>query len=176
VKIVKPSVFIPLHGELRMLAAHARLVETALDGDVRVHVIENGEVLSVNETASRVEDRIAIPKRCIGVGLSGDLSDELLSVRHRLGTAGVVSPIVYLSASNGRWARPCEIVTRGFLNGQGEGTITAEIRDTVNATVREWDATESTEALRATVETDVSRLLRRRFQLRPVVAPVMVEV
>lgn len=176
VKLVKPAVFIPLHGELRMLTAHARLVESALDGDVRVHVIENGEVLRVSETTSRVEERIAIPKRCIGVGHSGDLSDELLSERHRLGTAGVVSPIVYLSASNGRWARPCEIVTRGFLDGPVEGTITAEILDTVNATVREWTRTESTDALRATVQTDVSRLLRRRFQLRPIVAPVMVEV
>lgn len=176
VRLVKPSVFIPLHGELKMLAAHARLVETALDGDVRVHVIENGDVLRVGEASSRVEDRIALPKRCIGAGLSGDLSEDLLHERHRLSTAGIVSPIVYLSAASGRWARPCDLVTRGFLNGRGEGAITAEIRDTVNTTVREWPAGESADGLRATVETDVSRLLRRRFQLRPIVAPVMVEV
>lgn len=176
VRLVKPRVFIPLHGELRMLAAHARLVEAALDGDVRVHVIENGEVLRLGETTAQVEDRIPLPKRCIGAGLSGDLSEDLLHERHRLSTAGIVSPIVYLSASSGRWARPCDLVTRGFLNGRGEGTITAEIRDTVNATVREWPAGESADGLRATVETDVSRLLRRRFQLRPIVAPVMVEV
>ena len=176
VKLVKPAAFVPLHGELRMLAAHGRLVLSALEGDVRVHVIENGEVLRVSETSSRIEDRIAIPKRCIGVGLSGDLSDELLSERHKLGAAGIVSPIVYVSASNGRWARPCEIVTRGFLNGEGDGPITAEILDTVNATVREREPGESTDALRASVQTDVTRLLRRRFQLRPVVAPVMVEV
>jgi len=176
VRLVKPSVFIPLHGELRMLAAHARLVETALAGEVRVHVIENGEVLGVGPTSSRVEDRISLPRRCIGVGLSGDLSDDLLHERHRLSSAGIVSPIVYLSATNGRWARSCEVLTRGFLNGPAQGTVTAEIRDTVNATVREWPVGTSTEGLRATVETDVSRLLRRRFQLRPIVAPVMVEV
>ena len=53
---------------------------------------------------------------------------------------------------------------------------TAEIRETVNATVREWSSGTSSEGLRATVETDVVRLLKRRFQLRPVVAPVLVEV
>ena len=30
--------------------------------------------------------------------------------------------------------------------------------------------------LRATIETDVTRLLKRRFQLRPIVAPVLVEI
>ncbi|MEO8500178.1 MAG: ribonuclease J [Vicinamibacteria bacterium] len=176
VKLVRPSVFIPMHGELRMLAAHARLVETALDGDVRVHVIENGDVLRVSESSARLEERLTLPKRCLGVGLSGDLSDDLLRERHRLSTAGLVSPIVYLSASNGRWARPCELLTRGFLDGAIEEPIVAEIRDTVNATVREWAADTSSEGLRATIATDVTRLLRRRFQLRPVVAPVLVEV
>jgi mRNA degradation ribonuclease J1/J2 len=78
-----------------MLTAHARLVDSALEGKVRIHVIENGEVLRVSADASRVEDRIQLKKRCLGVGLSGDLSDELMSERHRLSTAGIVSPIVF---------------------------------------------------------------------------------
>ncbi len=87
-----------------------------------------------------------------------------------------MSPIVYVSASNGKWARPCELITRGFLDGGISETVVAEIRDTVNATVRDWARGDSSEGLRATVETDVSRLLRRRFQLRPMVAPVLVEL
>lgn len=176
VKLIRPSVFVPIHGELRMLAAHARLVESALQGDVRVHVIENGEVLRVSEAESRVVDRLAIPKRCIGAGLSGDLSDDLLGERHRLSTSGFVSPIVFVSASNGKWARPCELVTRGFLEGRVAESIVAEIRDTVNATVRKWATDTSPKGLSATIETDVTRLLKRRFQLRPVVAPVLVEI
>jgi ribonuclease J len=174
--LVRPSIFIPIHGELRMLAAHARLVDSALEGDVRVHVIENGDVLAVSESGARVIDRVALPKRCIGAGLSGDLSDDLLSDRHKLATAGIVSPIVYLSAQSGRWARPCELMTRGFLNGLSAEPVNAEIREVVNATVREWAPATSASGLRATIETDVTRLLKRRFQLRPIVAPVLVEV
>ena len=176
VKLVRPKHFIPIHGELRMLSAHARLVQTALSGDVQTHLLENGEVVRIDAASARVEDRVEIPRRCLGAGLSGDLSIDLLRERHRLSTAGIVSPIVFLSASSGRWARPCELVTHGFLSGTVAGSIDAEIRETVNATVREWAADTSTEGLRATVETDVSRLLRRRFQLRPVVAPVLVSV
>jgi ribonuclease J len=176
VKLVRPRAFIPIHGELKMLAAHARLVESALPGEVRVHLIENGDILRVSETSSRVENHVAIPKRCLGVGLSGDLSDELLTERHRLSTAGVVSPIVYISAGSGRWARPCEMMTRGFLDSRMAEPIVAELRDLVNATVRDWATSASTEGLRATIETDISRVLRRRFQLRPIVAPVLVEV
>ncbi len=176
VSLVRPSVFVPIHGELRMLAAHARLVESALQGDVKVHVIENGCVLRVSETGSKVEDRIEIPRRCIGAGLTGDLSEDILVERHRLSTAGFVSPIVYVSAANGKWARPCELVTRGFLDGSVAESVVAEIRDTVNATVREWATDTSAKGLSATIETDVIRLLRRRFQLRPVVTPVLVEI
>ncbi len=176
VKLVRPKVFVPIHGELRMLTAHARLVDSALEGKVRIHVIENGEVLRVSAEASRVEDRIQLKKRCLGVGLSGDLSDELMSERHRLSTAGIVSPIVFVSASSGRWARPCELVTRGFLDGRAAEPIVAEIRDIVNATAREWSSGTSALGLRATIQTDVTRALRRRFQLRPIVVPVLVEV
>lgn len=176
VKLVRPSMFVPIHGEMKMLAAHARLVESALPGGVRVHLIENGDVLRASETGARIENHVDIPRRCIGAGLSGDLSDDLLGERHRLSTAGIVSPIVFVSASNGKWARPCELVTRGFLDGSVADPIVAEIRDTVNATVREWATDTSAKGLSATIETDVLRLLRRRFQLRPVVAPVLVEI
>jgi ribonuclease J len=176
VKLVRPSVFIPIHGELKMLSAHARLVESALPGEVRVHVIENGEILEVGGQGARVVDRVEIPRRCLGAGLSGDLSEDLMRERHRLGSAGIVSPIVYVSAASGRWARPCELLTRGFLDGRVKDPILAEIRDIVNATAREWSHGTSTEGLRATVETDVKRALRRRFQLRPIVAPVLVEI
>jgi ribonuclease J len=176
VRRVRPATFVPIHGELRMLAAHARLVEAALSGDVRVQVIENGDVLRLDDAGARVEERIAIPRRCIGEGLSGDLSDDLLGERRRLGTAGLVSPIVYVSAASGRWARPCDLLTRGFIDGGADDPIVAEIRDTVNATAREWTGGVTGKGLSDTIETDVIRLLRRRFQLRPVVAPVLVEV
>ena len=176
VTLIKPRVFIPIHGELRMLSAHARLVERALEGDVRVHLMESGDVLRVSATSSRLEDRLFLPRRCLGVGLSGALSDAVLKERHKLATAGVVSPVVYLSTATGRWARPCDLITRGFLDGRVSEPIHAEIRDIVNATVREWGLGVSNEGLRATIETAVSRLLRRRFQLRPIVAPVLVEL
>ncbi len=175
-RLVRPRVFIPLHGELRMLTAHARLAEAALEGGVRVHVLENGDVLRVSEAASRVQERMSIPRRCLGAGPSGDLSDELLVERHRLGSFGVVSPIVYVSAATGKWARPCELVTRGFLDPRAGGPVAAEIRDIVNETVRNHATDASAEGLRSTITTDVNRLLRRRFQLRPLVAPILVEI
>ncbi|MEO5762627.1 MAG: ribonuclease J [Vicinamibacteria bacterium] len=174
--LVRPSIFIPIHGEMRMLSAHARLVDSALEGNVRVRLIENGDVLRVTESDARIDDHITLRKRCIGTGLAGDLSDEILVERHHLGTAGIVTPIVYVSATNGRWARPCDLVTRGFLDGRLADSIVSEIRDTVNATVREFAVGNSSQGLRASIETEVSRLLRRRFQLRPLVAPVLVEV
>lgn len=67
-------------------------------------------------------------------------------------------------------------MTRGFLDGSAADSIVTEIRDTVNTTVREWASDTSAKGLRATIESDVARLLKRRFQLRPVVAPVLVEV
>lgn len=176
VSLVRPKVFVPLHGELRMLAAHARLVEAALGGSVRTHVIENGDVLHVDGADSWVANHVAIPRRCLGVGTSGDLSDELLKERHKLSTAGIVTPVVYVSAQSGRWARPCDVFTRGFMDGGEAEPVVAEMRDMVNATSREWALGASIESLRAAVEADVARLLKRRFQLRPIVSALMVEV
>jgi len=164
VSLVRPRHFVPIHGELRMLDAHARLVASARAGEALTHVIEDGTVLALSKTGARVQDRLALKKRCIGVGLSGDLDDDLLVERHRLSVGGIVSPIVYVSSRTGRWARPCEIMTRGFLHGGPSRVVIDEIKDKVDTTAREWTPTAAGEDLRAVVETDVSRLLRRRFQ------------
>ena len=175
--VVKPRNFVPLHGELRMLAAHGRIAARVLGPDVLVHVIENGDVLAVSEAgAARFVDKKPVPKRCIGAGLGNDVSDELLRERRILGNSGIVAPVIYVSATSGRWARPCDLVTRGFLDGAAAGPIEDEIRESVNASVREYSNAGSNGPLRDVVAGDVARLLRRRFQLRPAVTPVMVEV
>ncbi len=176
VRLVRPSLFIPIHGELRMLTAHAHLVQSALPGKVTTQVIENGDVLRVSASGGRIEERIDLPNRCLGRGPDRHLSDEILGERHRLSLAGIVSPVVYVSGSSGRWARPCDLMTRGFLDDSAADPIAMEIREAVNATVRAFDPRTSEGDLATAVQTDVSRILRRRFQLRPVVAPVVVEV
>lgn len=174
--LVRPKAFVPVHGDLRLLAAHARLVSEVTGGRSRTHVVENGDVMTVRADGVAFEERIEMPKRCIGVGLSGDLDEELLRQRHRLATGGIVTPVVYISAQTGRWARPSLVLTRGFLTGKLAATVEGEIRDAVDLATREKPGELRGEDLRGSVEVEVTRLLRRRYQLRPAVAPVVVEV
>ena len=153
-----------------------RLVSEATGGRSRTHVVENGDVMTVRADGVAFEERIEMPKRCIGVGLSGDLDEELLRQRHRLATGGIVTPVVYISAQTGRWARPSLVLTRGFLTGKLAATVEGEIRDAVDLATREKPGELRGEDLRGSVEVEVTRLLRRRYQLRPAVAPVVVEV
>lgn len=174
---VKPRTFIPIHGEMRMLAAHARLAAAA-SPDTQVLLIEDGDVVRVNDVAgaSRAE-RVDVPRRCLGAPFLTELGDDLLSERHRLSTSGFVVPVIYVGR-NGSEARACDLVTRGFVErSQASEHIIDEIKDTVRAAVHaSRDSRLPDHALRDSVEVEVNRLLRRRFEIRPVVAPIVISV
>lgn len=176
---VKPRAFVPVHGEVRMLAAHARLADQALGNEApRTFVLSDGDVLRVSETAgARVDGRVEVPRRHLGAPFLTDLGDDLLSERFRLSTGGFVVPVIYVDRE-GREARPCELVTRGFVERSPIATpVIDEIRETVRGAVEASRQSRLPDhALRDSIEADLNRLLRRRFEIRPIVAPIIVTV
>src|SRR2546421_7605202 len=59
ISLVRPKAMMPVHGEFRMLAAHARLAEEGGGPAARVELAENGSVVELAGGVPRLADRIA---------------------------------------------------------------------------------------------------------------------
>lgn len=89
IRLVRPSVFIPVHGEYAFLRAHADLATSEGVEDTRV--IENGHVLEVNGRDVSVTDRLSLTNQFVDGPLVGDADELRLAERRRIGWTGVVA-------------------------------------------------------------------------------------
>ena len=110
--LLRPKALMPVHGEFRMLAAHAKLGREAGVPANAIVMAENGSVIELSREGVREGERIESGVTFVD-GLSvGDLSDVALRDRRRLSEDGV---LIIVATVNGdaSAARP-ELIARGF--------------------------------------------------------------
>jgi ribonuclease J len=162
----------PIHGEFRMLAAHARL---ARDADVpasSIVVVENGDVVELSRDGVRVADHVDSGVTFVdGLGV-GDVSDVALRDRRHLSEDGVL--IVVATLANGTVAPP-ELIARGFAESD---ELMSEMRQEAHSIVRDLLADDISEIklLQEHIHDGIGQLVYDRTRRRPMILPVVVEV
>jgi ribonuclease J len=178
IRAVRPRHFVPVHGEYRMLAQHARL---AVEAGVPAHeilVAEDGEVLSFGSDGLRRDGQVHAGRTLLDRSGVEELDEMVVRDRRHLAFDGIVVPVVAIDKQTGRVGFPPEIVSRGFLAEEERADLLAEAREAVVKAVESRPEEERFEPalIRDRIRTDLRRLLRRRTQRRPMVIPVVLEV
>ena len=89
----------PIHGEYRMQAAHAKLAQQSGVPAGSIVIAENGDVIELSRGGTRIVDRVEAGMTFVdGLGV-GDISDVALRDRRHLSEDGVL--IVVATLSNG---------------------------------------------------------------------------
>jgi ribonuclease J len=175
---VRPRFLVPVHGEYRMLAQHARLAAAALLHADRVLVAEDGEVLSLSEAGARREARVAAGRVLLDRGGASEVEEVVVRDRRHLSSDGIVVPIVVLNRQSGHLESPPEIVTRGIVDAEEAAGLAQEAGRLLAAALDGRPAEErlDTELTRERVRDELRRFYKRRTQRRPMVIPVVMEV
>jgi ribonuclease J len=177
-KEVRPRYLVPVHGEYRMLAQHARLAAAAgLPAD-RVLVAEDGDVLRLSADGALREERVPAGRVFLERGGGAEVEDLVIRDRRHLSAEGIVVPIVVVDRQTGHLESPPEIVTRGLV---APGEAQELIEDASRLLSRAMDERPAEERLdsertRERVRDELRRFFKRRTQRRPMVIPVVMEV
>jgi ribonuclease J len=170
--LLRPKAVMPIHGEFRMLAAHARLARDAGVPASSIVIAENGDVVELSSEGVRLVDRIETGVTFVdGLGV-GDISDVALRDRRHLSEDGVL--IVVATLSNGTVSAP-ELIARGF--GESE-ELMSEMRDEAYGIVRgllDEDIREI-KLIQEHLHDGIGQLVYDRTRRRPMILPVVVEV
>ena len=173
--MVRPTYFMPVHGEAIHLRAHARLAsEIGIPAD-NIFVVDNGDTLEMRGGAVRIGQPVDSGVVYVD-GLSvTDADPVVLRDRQKLSQDGIVTCVVTVSHRS-RKVRDIEIYSRGvsFANDEelsldAQGVVRQRIED--NA-----DANTSVDQLRKGVRNGLSNFLWSRTHTRPMVIPVVMEV
>jgi ribonuclease J len=102
----------------------------------------------------------------------------MLRDRRQIAGDGIVVAVVAVHRDSGEMAGPAEVASRGFVLDATEEALLLEARDVVASALADTSREERADEglLKAKIQADLRRFLRKRTQKRPLIIPVIVEL
>ena len=178
IALTRPRYFMPVHGEYRHLLQHARLAEGAGVPPERVFLVEDGLGLELSKSGARVlagypTGRIFVDGKGIG-----DVGQVVLRDRQLLAEAGMVVVALTIDKISGSVVAGPEIASRGFVYMKESDELMEEVKRAVRESLaaREEPEVIDRELIGAIARSAVRRFINQRFDRKPVVIPLVLEV
>lgn len=174
-RATRPRCFVPIHGEYRHLAKHAKLARAAGVEPENIQIVEDGQMLELDREGLRRVAPVELLKGAIVEGQFMRGSAQLFSQRQHLAKTGVVFAVLM------RDSRTLELVANPRIHSFGlllkEGL---EIVDVLNEAVDFLESVYPALAKKPDLEEGLRLELRRFFKKRacykPITIPVVLDV
>ena len=175
--LVKPKYFLPIHGEYRQLARHARIAARVSRG-TKVLLAENGDIVRFDDSGAALAGKAPAGRILIDGTRSGEVGDEVLRDRRHLAGDGLVVPVIAMGRQSGTLEETPDIITRGFVLDARTEALLKEIPSLLAATLEGASVEERTDPglIKEKIRVDLQRFFRKRSGLRPLVLPVVMEI
>jgi ribonuclease J len=173
--LVRPSNFMPVHGEWRHLRAHARLAALTGVAEDNIVIAEDGVVVDLVDAHASIAG--SVPCGYVYVdGLSvGEVTEASLKDRRILGEEGFVSVVIVVDSTSGKLVAGPEIQARGSgIDDSAFGEVRPRIEEALVLAAAEGisDVHQLTQLVRRVV----GRWVNENYRRRPMIIPVLVEV
>ncbi|MHB1876420.1 MAG: ribonuclease J [Streptosporangiaceae bacterium] len=173
--MVRPSNFMPIHGEWRHLKAHADLAAQTGVPEQNIVIAEDGVVVDLVGGQAAIAGKV----RCGYVfvdGLSvGEVTHASLKDRLILGDEGFISAVIVVDSTSGKLVAGPEIHARG--SGIDESAF-EQVRPLIEEAIARAaaDGINETHQLGQLVRRTVGKWVNDNYRRRPMIIPVVVEV
>jgi ribonuclease J len=176
--LIRPRFFVPIHGEYRQLARHARVAERVTGGRTRVVVITNGDLLRLTAATADVAGRVTSGRVLIDGTRTGEIGSEVLRDRKHLSVDGLVVAVLAINRQLGVVEGVPDIITRGFVVDGLTESVIADAAGLIAEILEGAPMEERTDLglIRERVRVGLQRVIRKRSGRRPHVLPVVMEV
>lgn len=172
--LVRPENVLPVHGELRMLKAHADLaVESGIDKR-NVFVVENGTVIEIDRRGVKVGERVPGGYVFVDGSGVGDVGRAVLRDREILAQDGFVIVVATVDRKRHKLVGEPEIISRGFVYLRQADDLMDKIESAVRDVVHSANGATPNQ-LQDKVEDSLVHMLYNETRRRPMVFAVIRE-
>lgn len=177
--LIKPKYFMPVHGEVRHLMAHAAIAEDLGMKKSNIFLLANGDCLKLNRHSAQKIEGVAETEGVMVDGLGvGDVGSIVLRDRRMLSESGLIVVVASVDKKSSRIISGPDIISRGFvyvrenedLIEQAEGVARKALQRAIKSKNRDWGD------MKAAVREDLRSFIYGRTQRNPVILPVFMEV
>ncbi|WP_102029126.1 ribonuclease J [Salirhabdus sp. Marseille-P4669] len=174
--LMKPTYFVPIHGEYRMLHHHRLLAESVGVKPGNTFILNNGDVVDIENSVARHTRKIPAGSTYVDGLDVGDM-EFVLRDRKKISEEGMLMIILPMSKPDGKLLSNPEIISRGFVDNQfselrkGMNRI---IVDTINE-LHEADRY-SWNVKKKQIKKLVGQYIKDRARKEPMIVPILIEV
>ena len=137
-RIIKPKYFMPMHGEYRMLKAHADLGVLCDIPKENTFVLKNGDVLSLQNGKVFKSSSFPVNDIYVDGNRIGDIGAVIIKDRKMMSTDGVLVVILNIDLKAKKLLLEPNITTRGFIIVNENQELIKNLQDKVkNITLKE---------------------------------------
>ena len=176
--LIKPKFFIPVHGEIHHLFAHAKLAEEL--GMTRDHILvgENGYIFEFTKDRGKVSGRINWGVVMVdGLGV-GDVGNIVLRDRRQLSQDGILIVVVTMNRETNKIVAGPDIVSRGFvyvreseeLMDEAKARVMQALRRCAEEKISDWST------MKVQVKDALAQFLFDQTRRRPMILPIIMEI
>jgi ribonuclease J len=170
--LVRPKYFIPIHGELRMLQAHARLARDVGVPSGNIFVVENGAPIEFRDGEAKQLERIPGGYVFVDGSKIGDVGPGVIRDREALSRDGFVV-VAIRRATDGTLLDDPQIVTRGFVHIQSSADMLESLSDAVAGALKTIDANTSEERIKQIATETLARAISLETKRKPMIFAVV---
>ena len=176
--LIKPKFFIPVHGELHHLHAHAKLAQSLGMPKENIFVGENGFVFEFTRDKGRITGRINSGVIMVdGLGV-GDVGNIVLRDRRQLSQDGILIVVVTMSKDTGKIIANPDIVSRGFVYVReseelmvgAKSKVMQALKRCADEQISDWTT------LKLSMKDALAQFLFEQTRRRPMILPIITEV
>ena len=171
--LVRPTYFIPVHGEYRHLVCHAQLAQRVGIPKENTFILDDGDVVEFFTDRAAKADRVPSGRIFIDQNRVSEVNEEILQDRRRLGANGLMLIILKVKKETGRLVQPPDLVTRGL----GADIILEEVKGQIHEILEKHaESQRDWEVIQDQIKKRLRRFLFKKLERSPVVLPVLIEV
>ncbi len=179
INICQPKVFMPIHGEYRMLVRHAELAAECGVAANNCFVLENGEVLELTKDKAQKAGRVKSGVILIDSSRAWQIDDQIVDERRHLAEDGLVTIGLSLDHKGSTLSNP-EVAIRGLILPRGVPAeeFVLSIQKEVKSILSDRDRISklSGEDLHAYLIGAINRYFVEKFKAKPLVQVVLHQI
>ena len=176
--LVRPTYFIPVHGEYRMLKVHAKIAQELGIPKANVFIAENGSVLEFTAETGAINGKVTAGAILVdGLGV-GDIGNIVMRDRRQLSQDGILIAVIAMDKASGCVVSGPEIVSRGFVYVRESEQLMEEARMKIQEALDRCEANGSTDwgTIKNSVRDILGKFLYEKTRRRPMIMPIILEV
>ena len=176
--LMKPTYFIPIHGEFRMLHHHKLLAESVGVEKDHTFIINNGDVVDIEKKEARQTRKIPSGNTYVdGIGV-GDVGEIVLRDRKQLSEDGMIVIVLTISKSERKMISRPDTISRGFVYARDSEDllrkvnrlVETSVNDLLAADIHQWNV------LKQNIKKSLGQFLYEKTKRRPMILPIIIEV